>query len=297
MSALDPTTDTHIHPASLSTSSAADGTPTLSVNADSSAVHPASTTASKFSATNLEPITTGLRQRVNKLSTQVDQATNHPAVKNAKTAAWKQIAGLSDMLGKNQIVLDLEKRTGIDRVLLVVGGAFLYLLLIPLNLFGLALPVTTLLTLLPPAYLAVGLLELGPSAANDEATKSLLAYFVVLGFIQFLESLAAGVLARRIPQYYTLKLVFLAYLLHPRTKGAMVIHTKVLKPLMANTAQVVGSTSTPPTSKSSMSPSSSPSGAGVGATGTHIPLAGDEAGNLTKGDAAGEGFNVVTEAY
>lgn len=73
-----------------------------------------------------------------------------------------------------------------------------YILLIPLNLFGLAWPVTTLLTLLPPTYLAAQILDSPESHASDESTKSLLSYFVVLGFIQFLESLAAGVLAKRI---------------------------------------------------------------------------------------------------
>jgi hypothetical protein len=72
-----------------------------------------------------------------------------------------------------------------------------YLLLIPLNLFGLALPTTTLLTLVPPVLLAIQILD-QDNMQDDTKTKSLLAYFVVLGFIQFLESLAAGVLAKRI---------------------------------------------------------------------------------------------------
>jgi len=71
--------------------------------------------------------------------------------------------------------------------------------LIPLNLFGLALPTTTLLTLLPPSFLALGILEAKiPNEQNEAATRALLSYFVTLGFIQFLESLAAGLLERRI---------------------------------------------------------------------------------------------------
>ena len=77
-----------------------------------------------------------------------------------------------------------------------------YILLIPLNLFGLALPTTTLLTLLPPAFLALGILEQPTSnEANEAATRALLAYFVTLGFIQFLESAAAGLLERRIRKF------------------------------------------------------------------------------------------------
>ncbi|ORY22451.1 hypothetical protein BCR39DRAFT_385423 [Naematelia encephala] len=58
----------------------------------------------------------------------------------------------------------------------------------------------SLLTLLPPSILAVDVLESpGSNVSNDDDKfKGLLAYFVVLGFIQFLESLAAGVLAKTI---------------------------------------------------------------------------------------------------
>ncbi len=86
-------------------------------------------------------------------------------------------------------------------VLLEDKGAercFSYLILIPLNLFGLALPTTNLLTFLPPTLLAVNILDRSSSAANDDSSKALLAYYVVLGFVQFLESLASGVLAKRI---------------------------------------------------------------------------------------------------
>ena len=73
-----------------------------------------------------------------------------------------------------------------------------YVLFVPLNLFHLALPVTTLCAFLPPVYLAVDILDRPNSTAEEDSTKALLSYFVVLGFIQFIESLAAGFLARRI---------------------------------------------------------------------------------------------------
>ncbi|RXK42217.1 hypothetical protein M231_00575 [Tremella mesenterica] len=180
------------------------------------------------------PAVTGLRQRVNKLSTSVEHAAEHPTVKQARGAAGRQIEQFREILGKSEWVREAEKRSGVDRVWLVVGGAFAYLLLIPLNIFGLGLPTTTLLTFVPPSYLALDLLDRSPAGTTnkDEQIKSLLSYFVVLGYIQFLESLAAGVLARRIPQYYTLKLVFLAYLLHPSTNGAIKIHNAVFRPFI-----------------------------------------------------------------
>jgi hypothetical protein len=77
-----------------------------------------------------------------------------------------------------------------------------YLLLIPLNLFGLALPTTTLLTLIPPSFLALGLLDSDVNnQQNEAATRALLAYFVTLGFIQTLESLMAGLLERKIRKW------------------------------------------------------------------------------------------------
>jgi len=46
--------------------------------------------------------------------------------------------------------------------------------------------------------LAINILDRSSSAADEDSTKALLAYYVVLGAVQFLESLASGVLARRI---------------------------------------------------------------------------------------------------
>lgn len=69
--------------------------------------------------------------------------------------------------------------------------------MIPLNLLGLALPTTQLLTFLPPSALAIRTLD----RPNEERTKTLLSYFVVFGFVQFAESLMAGFLERKIRTY------------------------------------------------------------------------------------------------
>lgn len=73
-----------------------------------------------------------------------------------------------------------------------------YILLIPINIFHLALPTTQLLTVLPAAYLSAQVLDSSESSANDDKVKSLLSFFVILGSIQTLESLMAGFLERRI---------------------------------------------------------------------------------------------------
>ncbi|WVQ97811.1 hypothetical protein IAU59_004926 [Kwoniella sp. CBS 9459] len=292
---------------------------------------------------------TGIRQRVRKLSVQLEGAGDHPAVKNAKGAANNQIAQIREQLGRSQTVRDLEKRTGVDRVALVFGGVAAYLILIPFNLLRLALPLTQLLTILPATLLSAETLDRQDSKVNDDKTKSLLSYFVVLGFIQTVESLMAGFLERRIPQYYTIKLLFLAYLLHPRTQGALKVNQSVFRPLLARAQQFqsadygAGAASsgtgpgsntysakqsaypsanvneqTPPTSKPSLSSASSPTQpqSGFGNLAANVPLPGEDqntvggssgfvgssagvgaADNLTRNDARGQGFNVVSELH
>ncbi|ODN96425.1 hypothetical protein L198_04139 [Cryptococcus wingfieldii CBS 7118] len=176
------------------------------------------------------PQPTGLRQRASKL----DAAAAHPALQNARRTAFSYTQSIRDRLARSPTVLRLEKRTGVDRVALLGGGALLYFLLIPLNIFRLGLPTTQLLTFLPASYVAAQILDARDSQANNEKVKDLLSFFVVLGFIQTAESLMIGVLEKRIPQYYTVKLLFLAYLLHPKTLGARKIHESVFRPVISN---------------------------------------------------------------
>lgn len=74
------------------------------------------------------PTATGLRQRVNSLGSQLDHATEHPAVQNAKGAAQKQVGQFREVLGRSQTIVDLEKKFNVDRVVLVFGGVFAYVL-------------------------------------------------------------------------------------------------------------------------------------------------------------------------
>ncbi|WVQ84013.1 hypothetical protein IAT38_006158 [Cryptococcus sp. DSM 104549] len=224
------------------------------------------------------PAAAGIRQRVNRLSASLEDASGHPAVQNAKEVATRQTQTLRQRLGRSQTVLDLERRTGVDRVVLVVGGVISYILLIPLNIFRLALPTTQFLTILPAAYLAGQVLEAPETTANDDKVKSLLSFFVVLGAIQTLESLMAGFLEKRIPQYYTVKLLFLAYLLHPRTQGAKKVYETVLRPVVKSRNSPLSESYVPPTTTTPSSTGSStgatslrssrPAGTGTSATGT-----------------------------
>lgn len=302
---MDPTTTAHssaIHPSSLHSTTAADGTPILTTRPPATAGSTTSTTGTT-STKDTTPAATGLRQRVNNLSSQLDSATEHPAVKDAKKGALKQIDQLRQVLGRYSLVVEAEKRTGVDRVALVVGGVFLYILLIPVNLLGLALPTTNLLTFLPPMALAMRTLE----RPNDDRLRTLLSYFVVFGFVQFAESLMAGFLERKIPQYYTVKLLFLAYLIHPRTKGAQKIHQSVLRPLLAtaqgsprtSTTSRFASTTHPATGISGSiktPPSSKPSQASSNANSPTFPSASIGGGTGTSGGSSGFDLNPTPAA-
>ena len=128
---MDPTTSAHIDPSMLTTTaSGPDSMPGLTVQPDSSyASSTGRTSSGQFTSTaqpssssstsTFDPQATGLRQRVNKMSAT---ASEHPAVKNAKGVAATQIDQLRQILGQSSLVRDFEARTGVDRVILVVGG-------------------------------------------------------------------------------------------------------------------------------------------------------------------------------
>ena len=69
-----------------------------------------------------------------------------------------------------------------------------FTLLVPFNVLGLALPVTTALALAGPSYQAIQALD-----RNDEqGIKNILIYFVVFGLVQTVESLMGGFLERHL---------------------------------------------------------------------------------------------------
>jgi uncharacterized phage infection (PIP) family protein YhgE len=90
---------------------------------------------------------TGIRQRVNTLGDnlnqasqnvganvnqasatvqqKLEQASHHPVVENAKQGAQAQVGQFRQYLGRSPTIVKLERRLNIDRVFLVAGGAFL----------------------------------------------------------------------------------------------------------------------------------------------------------------------------
>jgi hypothetical protein len=114
---MDPTTSSHLDSATLNHQPGAVGdVPSLNVQSTSE--------IKAKTAQSDAPAATGIRQRVNNIGSQLDHATEHPAVKNAKDVAGKQVNQFREFLGNFPAVKELEKRFGVDRVVLVVGGLF-----------------------------------------------------------------------------------------------------------------------------------------------------------------------------
>ena len=111
-----------IEPASLQTGATGeDRIPTLHAGVTpQSTSQPSATSASSTSTKT--PEATGVRQRISSLSAQVDAATDHPVVKNVKVSAQKQVGNLREILGRSPLIVEAERRTKVDRVILVIGG-------------------------------------------------------------------------------------------------------------------------------------------------------------------------------
>ena len=131
---MNPTTSAYIDPNSLTTAPGTnlEGAPELTVQPTSSSTSGYSTSASTGgipsstgqSGSSATPTATGVRQRVNKAGAQLDAATDHPAVKNAKGVVGNQIEQLRELLGRSVVVRNIEARTKVDRVILAVCGLF-----------------------------------------------------------------------------------------------------------------------------------------------------------------------------
>lgn len=101
-------------------------------------------------------------------------------------------------------------------------------------------------------------------------------------------------------QYYTLKLIFLAYLAHPQTRGALKLHESVFRPLLARASAPTSSAYTPPTSKPSTSSASSPNpftnkGYDTGSSGSQ-PSSNAGTVQLPSGGGTGVGLQIPNDS-
>ena len=84
--------------------------------------------------------------------------------------------------------------------------------------------ITCLLGVAYPAFMSF--LALESDSENDD--RQWLTYWVVFGFLNILDQYV-GFILHFIPFYYVLKLAFLVFLFHPKTKGATWVYDSYLR--------------------------------------------------------------------
>ncbi|GAA5969391.1 hypothetical protein JCM11641_008100 [Rhodosporidiobolus odoratus] len=135
------------------------------------------------------------------------------------------ISQVDKELSKYPALNRLEQQTSVPKAYAVLGTASVVSTLIFFNVA--ASFFTNLLGFAFPAYLSLRALE---TPGHDDDVQWL-SYWCIFGLFSFLESFS-GVIVSWFPYYYTFKTIFILYLTLPSTRGAIVVHDKLIKPLM-----------------------------------------------------------------
>jgi len=128
-------------------------------------------------------------------------------------------------LTKIPLACKAEKRTGVKKVYLALGGFATLFLMLFMNWAGSL--ITNLVGFVYPAYMSVHAVE-SPDKSDD---TQWLIYWIVFAFFSIIEYFSYTVLYY-FPFYYIVKLVLLMWLFLPNTKGALVVYNKAVKPLV-----------------------------------------------------------------
>jgi len=151
---------------------------------------------------------------------------HHPLVQSGTETVNQQLNILDRELAKFGFLNDMEARTRIPKTYGVLGLSSTLVLLILLNLFGLASPVTNLIGWVLPAYLSCQALE--SPGKNDD--KQWLTYWIVFGLFNFLESSMLRLVLYYFPMYFTFKVVAILWLVLPQTRGAEMVYDNLVRP-------------------------------------------------------------------
>ncbi|KDN43391.1 hypothetical protein RSAG8_06175, partial [Rhizoctonia solani AG-8 WAC10335] len=155
-----------------------------------------------------------------------NQMASHPAVKQAQASAADYHARADKALAQYPAMNKLEQRTGVPKTYLAGAGAALMVLLVSVN--ALAAPASNFVGWGLPAYLSMKAIET-PSGRDD---VQWLTYWVIFGFLTYLESFALRVILYYLPWYFALKTVFVLWLQLPQTKGAAHLYHAAIRPSM-----------------------------------------------------------------
>ena len=88
---------------------------------------------------------------------------------------------------------------------------------------------TVIFTVVYPAYKSIKALE---TKDDDDDDKEWLTYWCVFGISSLVDEFG-GIILSLIPFYYYIKLLFFVWMMHPSTKGAIMVYHSVLKPLLS----------------------------------------------------------------
>ncbi|KAG8856925.1 ER membrane protein DP1/Yop1 [Tulasnella sp. 330] len=157
-----------------------------------------------------------------------EQIRAHPAVQQAHQSFAQYMAQLDKELSKYPIVNQIEAKTQVPKAYGALIAAAVFLSTIFVN--TLALPVSNLVGWALPAYLSYRAIET-PAPEDD---KQWLTYWTVFGFFTFLESLALRPVLYYVPYYFPIKTAFVLWLQLPTTRGALIFHHSVMRPVINN---------------------------------------------------------------
>jgi receptor expression-enhancing protein 5/6 len=152
----------------------------------------------------------------------------HPALVNAQNQARYYVGQLDKELSKYPVLNRMEARTQVPKAYTVMGIFALSLLCLFVN--ALAAPVSNLVGWALPAYLSFKALETQDTSDDTQW----LTYWVVFGFLNFLESFASRIILYYLPFYYPMKVAFALWLQLPATKGARTVYHSVLRPVFSS---------------------------------------------------------------
>lgn len=139
--------------------------------------------------------------------------------------AQHSIAQLDKELSKYPALNDLEKRTNVPKVYVVLGLGALYFCLVFFNIAGEFL-VNTAGFIIPAYY---SLEALFTTSKSDDTQW--LTYWVVYAFLTVFESAVSAVYW--FPFYYTFKFILVLWMALPQTNGAVIVFNSVMQPIFS----------------------------------------------------------------
>ncbi|GAA5970689.1 hypothetical protein JCM8115_005996 [Rhodotorula mucilaginosa] len=154
------------------------------------------------------------------------------------------VAQIDKELSKYPTLNRLEAQTSIPKAYAVLGVGAVFTFAIWFNIAAGFL--SNFLGFALPAYFSLKALE----TPGHEDDIQWITYWIVFSSFSFVESFSR-VLVAWFPYYYVFKTVFILYLILPSTRGAIVIHDKLFKPVFnqrktpATTTTTTSSSTTP----------------------------------------------------